>query len=190
MSGGDHAEFEVPGGSVKRGPCGEVPGGRWVRVPGKFGFASDALYSFDCQHGALRATIVRASRYASDVKLPANAQPWRPAVDAGELRFRFLLAPANDALPRLAAQLEQPPVVLHAVPSPGKWPRTGSLASIAPDSLKLLAIKDGLLRVQETAGRATTPRVTWLGQKLQLTRVAPHQIMTWRIAKTGKPKLT
>jgi len=189
MTGGDHAEFEVPGGSVKRGPCGEVPGGRWVRVPGKFGFASDALYSFDCQQGALRATIVRASRYANDVAQPAADKPWQPAVDAGELRFRFLLAPDNDALPRLAAELEQPPVVLHAVPAPGQWPRTGSLASIAPDSLKLLAIKDGILRVQETAGRATKPRVTWLGQKLQLTSVAPHQIMTWPIPKKGKISL-
>ncbi len=189
MSGGDHAEFEVPGGTVKRGPCGEVPGGRWVRVPGKFGFASDALYAFDCKNGALRATICRASRYASDVKMAARAEPWQPAVDTGELRFRFLLAPANAALPQLAAQLEQPPVVVHAVPSPGKWPRAGSLARIAPDSLTVLAIKDGILRVQETAGRATTPRVTWLGKKLKLTRVAPYQIETWRIAKTGKRKL-
>lgn len=186
MSGGDRAEFEVPGGSVRRGPCGEVPGGRWVRVPGKFGFASDALYSFDCQRGALRATIVRASRYASDVTLSADAHPWRAAVDAGELRFRFLLAPANDALPRLAAQLEQPPVVLSAVPSPGPWPRAGSLASLAPDSLKLLAIKDGVLRVQETSGHATTPRVTWLGKKLHFKRVAPHRIVTWRIATPRK----
>ena len=45
MPGADRAEFEVPGGTVERGPCGEVPGGRWVRADGRrgrFGFASDA----------------------------------------------------------------------------------------------------------------------------------------------------
>ena len=50
MPGADRAEFEVPGGTVERGPCGEVPGGRWVRADGRrgrFGFASDALYCFD-----------------------------------------------------------------------------------------------------------------------------------------------
>jgi alpha-mannosidase len=123
----ERAEFQVPGGTVTRRACGEMPGGRWVRVPGRFGFASDALYGFDLEGGALRATICRASRYASDTKLPGDAEPWRPAVDVGELRFRFLITTDTPALPELAAQLEQPPVVLHAVPSPGKWPRAGSL---------------------------------------------------------------
>jgi alpha-mannosidase len=123
----EQAEFQVPGGTVTRRACGEMPGGRWVRVPGQFGFASDALYGFDIHAGALRATICRASRYASDTKLPADAEPWRPVVDAGELRFRFLITTDTPALAELAAQLEQPPVVLHAIPSPGKWPRAGSL---------------------------------------------------------------
>ena len=55
---GDHAEFEVPGARVQREPGGEVPGGKWVAVNSRFGFASDALYNFDCADGSFRATVV------------------------------------------------------------------------------------------------------------------------------------
>jgi hypothetical protein len=48
LPGGDTADFAVPGGVVRRGPQGEVPGGRWVRVLDRRGrqrfiFATDAL---------------------------------------------------------------------------------------------------------------------------------------------------
>mgnify|MGYP003343287135 CR=1 FL=1 len=78
---------------------------------GGMGFASDALYNFDSVKGEFRATVVRASRYANDVETPATAEPWRPAVDCGELKFRFLITGAKADLPRLAAELEQTPVV-------------------------------------------------------------------------------
>jgi alpha-mannosidase len=124
------AEFQVPGGTVTRGECGEVPGGRWVRLfNGKYtdGFASDALYNFDLKVGLLRATIVRASRFACDRAQPAEVEPWRPTLGTGELRFRFLLAPGDPNLSRLANWLEKPVVsapvaqyateALRAIPS-------------------------------------------------------------------------
>jgi alpha-mannosidase len=86
------AEFQVPGGTVTRGECGEVPGGRWVRLfNGEHtdGFASDALYNFDLKDGSLRATIVRASRFACDRRQSAEVEPWRPTLGTGELRFAF-----------------------------------------------------------------------------------------------------
>ena len=91
----------VPGDGTLRREAGEVPGGRWVRVHsdrGTFGFASDALYNFDLKDSQFRATVVRASRYADDAKLSANEETWRPAIDAGELRFRFLISPGGDEL--------------------------------------------------------------------------------------------
>jgi alpha-mannosidase len=190
MPAGDRAEFDVPAARVKRDPSGEVPGGRWVRVFGKtstFGFASDALYNFDCKNGEFRATIVRASRYANDVKTPSDIEPWRPAVDCGELRFRFLINSGGPDLPAMAEALEQPPLVSLVPAKDGKLPRTGSLASLTPASLRVLALKkaeDGkgvILRVQETSGRDCAPQFTWLGKKFKLGNVTSHAIATWRI---------
>ncbi len=183
---GRRAEFDVPGGSIPRGPLGEVPGGRWVKTE-RFGFASDAFYNFELEHNALRATIARASRYASDGCSRPNAAPPPPAVDAGELKFRFRIAPPADDLPRLARELEEPPVVLLVPAKAGKLPRSGSLLALQPDALRLLALKpaeDGrgfILRVQEMAGRPARGWLTWLGRRLDLGLVAGRAIATWRI---------
>jgi alpha-mannosidase len=190
--GATGAEYEVPGGTGRRGACGEVPGGRWVRTRGaKFGFASDALYCFDLTRGALRATLVRASRYANDIKTAPEAELWRPATDVGEHRFRFVLTPGGSELPRLAAELEMPPVAVTAAPHPGDLPRTGSLAALTPETFRLLAIKpaqDGqgwILRVQETAGKGGRPELVWLGRKVKLDAVEAHRIASWRLRKKG-----
>lgn len=186
---GKEAEFDVPGGRITRGPLGEVPGGRWVRTA-NFGFASDALYNFDLKGGTLRATVVRACRYGDDVKTLPDETPWLPPVDAGKLRFRFLLAPPNDDLPRLARELEEPVIVHPAVagrPKKGLLPRTGSLLALAPASLRILALRpaeDGrgfILRVQETSGRKAKGRLTWLGERIDLGGVTPSEIATWKI---------
>jgi alpha-mannosidase len=118
LPGGDVADYAVPGGVLRRGPSGEVPGGRWVRVldaKGKprFGFASDSLYNFSARDGVLAATLVRASRHTLDMPdNPEQVPPHRPVIDNGEFRMRGLIAlPAAD-LPRLALDLEQPPLVM------------------------------------------------------------------------------
>ncbi|SDU02850.1 alpha-mannosidase [Verrucomicrobium sp. GAS474] len=193
---GDTAEFEVPGASVVRGPSGEVPGGRWFRVPEKggegFGFVSDALYNFDGLDGRIGATVVRASRYADDVPTPASDKPWLPAVDAGELKFRFVLASGRADLPRLSRELEQPPLVTIAPPGKGTLHRKGSLAALHPSSLDLLALKraeDGkgfVLRVQARAGRSVEARLEWLGEKIALGPIAGGGIATFLLIRGAK----
>ena len=187
--GAREAEFETPGARTLRQPSGEVPGGRWVRVfgeSGTFGFASDSLYGFDCTNGDFRATVVRASGYAHDT--PPKMPDWRPAVDCGELKFRFLINPGDEELPILAQWLEQPPVTILVPAKEGKLARSGSFASISPDSLQLLALKkaedgDGLVvRVQETSGKTTLAALTWLGTEIKLGEVKAHTIATWRIS--------
>ena len=183
---GERADFDVPGGSVTRGPLGEVPGGRWVRTAG-FGFISDSLYGFDLTDGELRATVARASRYCDDVKMDTDVQPWLPATDAGELRFRFALTPSNADLPRLSRQLEQPPLVLLVPAKKGKLAREGSFLDMAPGSLQLLALKraeDGrglILRAQQTTGRKVRGHLTWLGRRIDLGWIAASEIATWRL---------
>jgi alpha-mannosidase len=192
MPAGDRAEFDVPGAAVRRGPCGEVPGGRWARVTGpagEFGFASDALYSFDCVRGRFRATVARASRYGSTATHDARKMPWQRAVDLGELNFRFLISPGGDALPRLAAELEQPPLCQVVAPRPGALPRAGSVLALAPEGLRLLAFKPAaegggfVLRAQNTLSRPVTPKLTLMGRNVVLPRVAPWRIATWRLER-------
>jgi alpha-mannosidase len=186
---GDSAEFQVPGGTVTRRPCGEAPGGRWVRS-GSLGFASDSLYSFDLKDKALRATVCRASRYANDVRTESDQEPWLPAVDRGELKFQFLLTTDLASLPRLAAELEQPPVVLQVPPSPGALPRKGTFMLLRPASLGLLALKpaeDGrgvVLRAQASA--VCQGSLEWLGRRADLGKVRRGEIATWRIDPNGK----
>ncbi|MCL4506410.1 MAG: glycoside hydrolase family 38 [Chloroflexi bacterium] len=185
--GARQAEYDVAGGRVTRGEVGENPGGRWVRTP-MVGFASNALYNFDLKNGALRATLARASRYACDLTLSAEAQPWIAAVDSGELRFKFLLGPGDERLPILARQLEEPPVVMAVPPSPGDLPRTGSLLQLQPDCLRILSFRSQgegayLLCLQEMNGQTVTPRMKWLGQPLKLSKLAGGKIASWRITR-------
>jgi alpha-mannosidase len=197
MPAGDRAEFQVPGATVAREPnLGQVPGGRWVRVTGPrglFGFASDALYDFDCSAGEFRATVCRASRYADDVHTPANRdEPWRAAVDAGELKFKFLISPGDARLPMLARELEHPPVAMLVPPHEGELGRSGSMGQLTPGTVQLLALKraeDGkglILRVQESAGRATQPKLRLFGKPVRLGKVPAHKIMTWRLLRTSR----
>jgi len=80
--------------------------------------ATAALYCFDLTQGALRATLVRASRYANDVKTAPDAEYRLPSTDVGEHRFRFVLTPGGQELPRYATELEMQPVAVTAAPHP------------------------------------------------------------------------
>lgn len=193
MPAGDQAEFEVPGGMVRRGPLGEVPGGRWVRVrqnDRNFIFASNALYAFDCRKKTLRATVCRASRYASDFGNNADEGAWRPTVDKGELRFNYGISCGDNDPWRLADELEQPPTAILTAPHPGRLPRTGSFAAIMPAALRLLALKpaenkDGwILRAQNYDGKTiSAASLYWMGKRYSLGRIQPWQIATWRLTK-------
>jgi len=186
-------EFEVPGGVVRRGPLGEVPGGRWVRVRqngGSFIFASDALYAFDCRKGSLLATICRASRYADNRLKRAEEEKWRPAVDAGELQFRYGMSCGNNDPWRLAGELEQPPTAIMTSPHSGLLPRMGSFVALTPSSLRLLALKPaengkGLILRAQNCGGKTIPVASlyWMGKHYALGRIPPWRIATWRLTK-------
>lgn len=188
---GDRAEFEVPGAVVRRGPCGEVPGGRWVAIPGKFGLASDALYNFDCYKGRLSATVVRGAHFATDFPIAAKELPWRPTGDLGELKFRFLLTVATGELPRLSRELEQPPVILLVPPKAGPLPRQGTLGGLKSPSLQILALKRAergrgfVLRAQAPAGKTIRARLEWRGSMIDLGSVRGGQIVSW-LLESGK----
>jgi len=193
--GARQADFEVPGGIARRAITGELPGGRWVRAAcgarGTLGFASDALYNFDLKGGALRATVVRATRWACDRRITASEEPWTPATDAGEHRFRFLLCVGDEALPRMARELEEPVVVMAAPPSKGSLPRTGGLMKLRSRGARVLALKPAergkgvILVLQSENARAATVGLEWLGTPLSLGSLAAGKIGAWRLTRRG-----
>jgi len=133
MPGFTQAEYEIPGGSVQRGACGEVPALRWVKASGKegtLGFASDGISCFDLRDGLLQATLARASRYADDhiddtATGTANLAHL-PLTDQGESRFRFLLKSRADGIEK-DADFCSAPVLIQTVPaSPGRKARHGN----------------------------------------------------------------
>jgi alpha-mannosidase len=188
-AGGD-ADFLVPGGEVRRKPCGQVPGGRWVRAGmgvNQLGFASNALYGFETTVEEFRVSIARSTRYASEVRRHADETPWFPVMDQGELRFRFLLTPDHDGLEKLAAVLEEPPVAMPVPARPAKGPARGSIMELLSNECEWLALRwmtrgEFELRLRNT-GAARALAVRWLNVRLSLGRVAAGEIATWRISK-------
>jgi alpha-mannosidase len=175
---------------------GEVPVGPWVRPIGRdgaatLGFASDALYGFDMADGALRPSVVRATGFSFGLGQDVPLDAWRAATDIGEHHFRFLLAPGDADLPRLAAELDQPPAIILAPNSElGPLGRSGSLAALSPASLHVMAIKpaddgtgDLILRVQETAGRPAKVSFTIGGRQHVLGRIGANAIATWHVRR-------
>lgn len=196
-AGCENVEYDVPAATARRGSIGEVPGGRWARPldaggAASFGFASDALYGFDCADGQFRASIARTTRYADTERREPQTEPWRPSTDIGELRFKFILTPGDENLPRLAAELEQPPAVMLVPAKKGKMPRAGSVMSLSPDSVQLLALKPAesgkgfVLRVRETSGRSVRPRLKWLGKSHKLDKISGGAIASWRLIPRGR----
>ena len=181
----EEAVFDVPGGTQKRRENGQVPGGRWVKTE-NFGFVSDALYDFDIKNGALRTTLARATRYASDRKIAAGEELWRATLDCGELKLKFFFAPPDEqTLARQVRVLESPPIVQSVAPSAGDWSREGSLASLAPDNLELLAlcrVNGSLaLRVRETSGQKTDVRFVLCGEEKPLGEIGAFEIKTFSV---------
>jgi alpha-mannosidase len=194
MPGGDQACYQVPGATIERTPCGEVPGGRWVRVgtaAAGFGFVSDALYGFDCKAGEFRASVVRSAHYSQSHPEPATDPAWLPATDVGEHKFTFRLTPYDADLDRAAAELERPPTVITTPSSPGTRPRQDSLAAISPSSVKVLALKRAeaddslILQVQNIRDKPAVTRFTWQGQNLSLGELAPWRLAAWRLVRLG-----
>ncbi len=201
-AGAKAADYAVPGAVVRRGPLGDVPGGAWARAldaagAAVLGFASDLDYGFNLdKKGVLRASVVRASGYSFSSHHGEPLETWRPSTDNGELMFRFLLTPGDAALERQAGELERPPMAeIAPCSSKGPLPRTGSFLTVAPASLRVLAVKpaedgsgDLVLRVQETAGKTARASLVWHadgapkgGTALALGEVSARAIATWRV---------
>ena len=185
------AVCDVPGGVATRTQRGQVPVGRWfhrVNPAGAcVGVASDVLGDADFLPNEMRLTLARATRYANDVETGPKDQPWLPAVDCGELKFRLRLFTDGVAPDEVAESLLAPPVTLPVPPSPGSLPAEGSLGTLQPAAMRVLAIqlgKDGGLtvRVQNRGRKSAVAKFIQAGKTVSLGLVAPQQIVTRSIS--------
>jgi alpha-mannosidase len=194
FSRGGVAEFEVPGGTVLREPCGEVPGGRWVRVgqgPHSWCFASDALYNFDVTAKTFGATVVRSCPYATSNRSRRTERPWRSYMDLGEHGFQFALGDGEADPAALAQRLESPPVALMVPAGAGRLPRRGGALGLSA-GLKLLAFTRAespdawLLRVQNALSRRVNGAAVFLGTKISLGSIPAGRIHTVLFQPAGR----
>jgi alpha-mannosidase len=194
FSRGGAAGFEVPGGTVLREPCGEVPGGRWVRVgkgPRAWSFASDALYNFDVTAKTFGATVVRSCPYATTNRSTPAERPWRSYMDLGEHVFQFALGNGDADPAALAQRLESPPVGLTVPAVVGRLGRMGGVLRLSA-GLQLLAFTraestDGwLLRVQNTTPRQVKGTAVFMDGKIPLGPISPGRIHTVLFRPVGR----
>lgn len=195
LPGARSIECEVPAETATRSVPGEVPVLRWLRArDGRhgFAFASDVQSSYNIEAARLRVTLLRATRYACVGTTDRPTEWWRPVVDKGELRERFVLQPLGGPIEDAADRLTQPPVVIPIWENPeGDVPGGGSLAALAPAELRLLALKPAPrgagfdLRVQNRSGRSRLGRFR-IGERTHaLGAVAPGEIVTFRFGAGG-----
>ncbi|MEZ0296631.1 MAG: glycoside hydrolase family 38 [Candidatus Methylacidiphilales bacterium] len=187
LSSKGDAVCDMPGGTATRRQRGQLPVGRWfTRVNDRgdvVGVASDVLSDADFLASETRLTLARATRYANDVPTAADEKMWQPAVDCGELKFRLAFFGGGVDPDAVANALQYPPVALAVTPGPGTLQTPGSLGSLQPASVRLLAAKrteSGGVQVRvQNRGAASTEATLTLGDKASsLGIVRSQEIVT------------
>jgi alpha-mannosidase len=179
-------EMQVPASYARRGQPGHLPCGRWFRRGSRqkgMAFLSDVLSDVDTTPDRVHVTVARASRYADDVPTPAGKDPWLPATDCGELKFRFCLAPYADDLERRAEELLHPPVTLPLPPHPGPLGPSGSLGELRPSQVSLLAARPApggklMIRVQNRSDQTVQAKLVLAGKTHKLGTLKKYEIKT------------
>jgi hypothetical protein len=198
LPGARSVECEVPAERVRRSTEGEMPVLRWLRArDGRNGFAvvSDVLAAYDLEAGDLRVTLARATRYARAENLDQSKEWWRPAVDRGELRERLTLLPRHAPVEHAAALLTQPPLITMVWENrSGTLPATASLASLAPATVQLLALKSEPdestveLRLKNPSDATLRPVLTLVGKRYSLGPVAAGAVATFQLGRSRTAK--
>lgn len=161
---------------------------------------AETSYSYCCNGDALRVIALRSTPYAEHDPSRTPFDDPRPMTDQGWQQRRYWLIagdgePADLRLPRRATDRFAPAEHMIDSAHPGDLRPTGSLLSVEPESVHVLACKpadDGegaILRLQETAGQKTTARVAITLDALRSAAPAeitlsPGEIKTYRLRPT------
>ncbi len=193
------ATYEVPYGHVVREANGhEEPGQAWVDVSaGDRGLAvlNDAKYGYDARGGDIGISAVRSPPYAWHEPRELDPDGVYEHMDQGRQDFLVRLVPhAGDwraaGVPRLAAELNQPPFALLESYHAGPLPRRASYAeddgSVVITVLKRAEEGDGLVvRAFESAGRPASVTLRVLDRELR-AEFGPNEIKTFHLGESGR----
>jgi alpha-mannosidase len=200
------ATAEQPFGSIERFANGEEePGHSWVDLSGtsresgeRYGVSilNDGKYSYDINVRDIGLTALRSPIYAHhDPAAPQDGEEYR-YLDHGDQRFRYAIYPhaggwEEAETTRHAAQLNQPPVVVHGTFHPdGELPPACAFADAMPENIVITALKqaedgdDLIVRAYESARVATEGRLrfpAW-GRTIAAS-FRPGEIKTFRVPR-------
>ncbi|HZR94152.1 MAG TPA: glycoside hydrolase family 38 C-terminal domain-containing protein [Gaiellaceae bacterium] len=209
----DEATFETPYGHIVRAADGtEQPGQSWVDVSaGGRGLAvlNDAKYGYDVRGSCVgspeheRGGGAGFAGGGADISISAVRSPvwaWHDPreleeggdfeyMDLGRQTFTLRLVPhAGDwreaGIPRLAAELNQPPFALIETYHDGPLPQKRSFGDDGGGSVVVTVVKksedgDGYtIRAVETAGRDADARIRIFGETIE-ARFGAHEIKTF-----------
>jgi alpha-mannosidase len=191
------ATYEVPYGHLERESGGhEEPGQSWVDVSGDgsgLTVINDGKSGYDVQGADLGISAVRSPVWAWHDPRELERGGDFEYMDQGRQRFRVRLVPhAGDwrqaEVPRLAAELNQPPHVMFESFHPGPLPARRSFANDGGGSFVVTVVKgaedgDGyVLRGYETAGQKSAVSITLFDRTFSLD-VEAHEIATIRVPR-------
>jgi alpha-mannosidase len=189
------ATYEVPYGHLERETGGhEEPGQSWIDVSGGgcgLTVINDAKSGYDVRGADPGISAVRSPVWAWHDPRQLERDGDFEYMDQGRQRFRVRLVPhAGDwrqaEVPRLAAELNQPPHAMFESFHPGPLPALRSFADDGGGSFVVTVVKgaedgDGyVLRGYETAGESSAVTVTLLDLPISVD-VDPHEIATIRV---------
>jgi alpha-mannosidase len=166
----ERATFEIPYAHLERETTGnEEPGQAWVDVSAhgrRLAVINDAKYGYDVRGGDIGISAVRSPVWAWHDPRELEEGGDFEYMDQGRQTFLVRLVPhAGDwraaGVPRLAAELNQPPFALIETFHDGPLPQRRSFASDGGGDVVVTVLKraeDGdalVVRAYESAGRAT-----------------------------------
>jgi len=205
------ATYEIPYGHITRSTDGaEDPGQSWVDLSGRhadggtagLALVNDAKYGYDMLGSEIGLTVLRSPIYAHHEPYAPDPDGPYPFQDQGRQRFRYsLLAHGGDwrdaAVPRRAAELNQPPVTLLETFHDGPLPGSNGFAEVEPAAVVVSVVKraeegdDLIVRAYEAHGRpvaATIRFASW--QRTIEADFAPFEIRTFRVPRDGGTPVT
>ncbi|WP_314174106.1 alpha-mannosidase [Streptomyces winkii] len=207
------ATHEIPYGHLERTPDGtEEPAQAWVDVTGRLPdgrpagltVANDSKYGHDVRGGEIGMTALRSPVYAWHEPQQLDPDGVYDYLDQGRQDFRTLLIPHGgdwrEADPvRRAAELNQPAFALLESFHAGPVSQRVSYADDGGDTVVVTVVKgdedgsgDVIVRAYESAGRATTARITlpMLGGRTVEAAFGPCEIKTFRVPRDEQQPVT
>jgi alpha-mannosidase len=195
----------VGGASIFPADGEEHVHGRWLMAEGvdggrafALGIVHSGLHGFDVEGREIRLSVLRSAAYCHEKGVDLAGRPATKFADLGVHDLRLLVV-SGDALgvrrrlPALADWLSSPPFALAHLPI-GEKALDGSLLSLEPDNIRLLACKrseDGkglIIRLQEKAGLKTQALLGLSGvggRRPARLSFRPYEIKTLRLERNG-----